>query len=194
MDDRTWNDPSVQRIRRVVVALGADLTDQVVFIGGSIAPLLHTSALFDAPRPTKDLVPAGDHLGSSGQEWDRIAVEHRVAADLRDGIAAWHADAPTFLCLKWAAYNDRGNNDPHTSNDLQDIIALIAARDSLVEEAEASGIVACSFIATQAAKIVGRADFDDLLAGHLHNSQDPYQVHQLVSAQLTRLSTTRSHS
>jgi hypothetical protein len=44
---------SVQRIRRIAVALG-ELSSGVVFIGGAIAPLLQTDPPFDEARPTTD--------------------------------------------------------------------------------------------------------------------------------------------
>ena len=49
-----YHHPSVQRIVRVATALG-DLARDVVFIGGSIAPLLHVDPLFPRPRPTRDV-------------------------------------------------------------------------------------------------------------------------------------------
>lgn len=46
--------PSVQRLARVARALG-DVADQVVFIGGAIAPLLQLDPPFPEARPTKDI-------------------------------------------------------------------------------------------------------------------------------------------
>ncbi len=46
--------PSVQRIRRVAVALG-ELAGEVVFIGGAIAPLLQDDPPFEEARPTRDV-------------------------------------------------------------------------------------------------------------------------------------------
>ena len=53
MSGDAFESPSVQRIVRVARRLG-DLSNDVVFIGGSIAPLLQTNPPFDGPRPTKD--------------------------------------------------------------------------------------------------------------------------------------------
>ena len=150
--------PSVKRLKRVAEALG-DLAPRIVFIGGSIAPLLQTVPPFDEARPTKDvdgvvataayseidvlhaalrargfrqppsesahvhrwrsphddpldLVPAGSHLGGSGQLWDQIALDAPTSADLGDGVIIRHAGGPTFLALKWAAYADRVPTTP----------------------------------------------------------------------------------
>lgn len=45
---------SEARLIRVATALG-DLLDEVTFIGGAIAPLLHVDSPFDRPRPTVDV-------------------------------------------------------------------------------------------------------------------------------------------
>jgi hypothetical protein len=46
--------PSIQRLKRVARSLGG-MTEDVVFIGGSIAPLLQAEPPFDEARPTKDV-------------------------------------------------------------------------------------------------------------------------------------------
>ncbi|MEO7359196.1 MAG: hypothetical protein ABI120_02625, partial [Gemmatimonadaceae bacterium] len=48
------NTPALDALRRVAIALGAEC-ERVVFIGGAIAPLLHTLAVLPAVRPTKDV-------------------------------------------------------------------------------------------------------------------------------------------
>ena len=59
-----------------------------------------------------DLVPAGTHLGGSGSPLGQVAVDTAVAIALHTSNGAAmvirHADAPTFLALKWAAFEDRG--------------------------------------------------------------------------------------
>lgn len=211
--------PSIARIRRVATALGP-LAEQVVFIGGAIAPLLQTDPPFGEARPTKDvdaviassgygdvgrlhealralafrqvlretphlhrwtspdgdwldLVPSGGHPGGSGQRWDRLALDSSVRIDLGDGIVVRHASAPAFLGLKWAAYGDRGAADPFASHDLEDILALVASRATIVEEVAATAEPLRAFVVAGAASLVGDVRLPDLLAGHLNNAQDP---------------------
>lgn len=204
---------------RLAVAL-QELLEQVVFIGGAIAPLLQTDPPFDAPRPTKDvdaviastnygtmnsvherlgtlgfrqdpadrahlhrwrspdgdildLVPAGGHPGASGQLWDRLAIETSERVDLGDGRTIRHASAPMFLALKLAAYADRGAADPFGSHDLEDIIALLAARPGIAEEVRRAPAEARKFIRGALSQLAARSDFEDLLAGCLNNTPDP---------------------
>ena len=49
-----------------------------------------------------DLVPAGDHLGASGQVWDQVAIDTAIECQLEEGLTVRHASAPAFLALKWA--------------------------------------------------------------------------------------------
>lgn len=225
--------PSIQRLKRVARALD-ELAEDVVFVGGSIAPLLQTKPLFDEARPTRDvdglvastaysdierlhdalraggfgqtpgdtahihrwispdgdvldLVPAGAHLGGSGQVWDRIALECSVAADLGDEVLIHHASAPAFLALKWAAHVDRGAVDPYASHDLEDIVALVASRATIVAEIRESTSELKCFLAVQATKLLEDNGRDDILAGHLNNAQDPRSTWQLVLRRLEEI-------
>lgn len=225
--------PSVQRIVRVATALG-DLAHEVVFIGGSIAPLLHVDPLFPRPRPTRDvdaviatraytdigrfqerlrgrafrqdptathhlhgwvspdqdlldLIPAGVHLGGSGQRWDAIALETSVNAMITGGVVIRHASAPAFLALKWAAYHDRGEEDPFASHDLEDILALIAARPNLVDEVQDSTEEIVRFLTAGAERLLETTEIDDLLAAHLNNAPDPSLTFRCVKESLVRI-------
>jgi len=218
---------------RVARALG-DLTEELVFIGGAVAPLLQTRPPFPRARPTRDvdattafrsyrdlerlhgqlsaagfrqdpaapghlhrwvspagdwldLVPAGDHPGGSGQRWDWLAVETSEHADLGDGVVVRHASGPAWLALKWAAYLDRGRDDPYGSHDLEDFLALIASRPSLGGEVGASPAEVAEWIAGAAGALLQMPEVDDLLAGHLNNAQDPARVRAGVRERLQAL-------
>ena len=222
--------PSVARIKRVAQALGA-IADDVVFIGGAVAPLLQTDPPFDVPRPTKDvdaivgstsyaevgrlhdqlralgftqkpdrtnhihrwwsragdaldLVPCGEHLGGTGQEWDQEAITSSTKADLGDGVVVRIASAPVFLALKWAAHHDRGVGDPFASHDLEDILALIAARRSVPDELEAASPRVREYVASQTRSLLEDDRFEDLLAANLNNAQDPAHAITIVRERL----------
>ena len=183
------NTPALDALRRITVSLGNE-RERVVFIGGAIAPLLHTHAILPVVRPTKDvdaivatatyadfghpedalrrsgfrepdrtspdgqrfhahkwvspdgdeldLVPGGDHLGATGSRWDAYALASAEWVDLSTVEsrvpAARHANAVAYLGLKWAAFQDRGRDDPRFSHDLEDIVALMLSRPSLSDE------------------------------------------------------------
>ena len=135
-----------------------------------------------------DLIPAGTHLGAAGGAADRLAVETAVSTTLTTGLTIRHASAPGFLALKWAAYQDRGQEDPLYSDDLLDILALTASRPTLLEEIAAAPIELRTYIAEQSKTFLADANAEDLLAAHLNNAQDPAATIAAVRAMFQRLS------
>jgi len=136
-----------------------------------------------------DLVPAGDHLGASGSRWDRLtrdrSVDLDIAKDHSPSLVIRHADAPSFLMLKWAAFTDRGEDDFHGSHDVEDIFAVMASRPSLSSECEQVKEPEIRAVLTQMARTLfaDKNDFGDLLAGHikLDVKGDVKVVYQMVT-------------
>lgn len=62
-------DPSLALLAQAAHALG-DLRERVVFIGGSVAPILQTDPPFDRARPTKDV----DAIASTASYGDFAAL------------------------------------------------------------------------------------------------------------------------
>lgn len=229
----TMEHPSTQRLKRVASALGP-LVDDVVFIGGAIAPLLQSDPPFEAARPTNDvdgvvasatyadmqkleatlrelrfrqdpddmphlhrwtspdgdlfdLMPTGTHLGGSGHVWDRNAIASSVLADLGGGVSIRHASAPAFLCLKWVAHDDRGADDPFNSHDLEDIVALMASRPTIIAEVRVASTEARAFIIARVGALLTDDRKQDLLAAHLNNAQDRRGALELVLSRFEEL-------
>jgi len=134
-----------------------------------------------------DLVPAGHHLGGSGQLWDQVALDSAATADLGDGVIIRHAGGPAFLALKWAAYADRGAGDPYASHDLEDILALVASRPAIVAEVGASASGLRHFVGAASAALLEDTRIGDILAGHLNNAQDPLGATGLVFVRLREI-------
>jgi len=134
-----------------------------------------------------DLVPTGAHPGGSRNPWDAVAVETAVEATLDGGVAVRHASGPAFLALKWAAHDDRGADDPRSSHNLEDLLALIASRSSLPDEVEAAPPKLRDFLATRARRLLDDPACEDLLFSHLNNAQDPAHTVAQVQEALTRI-------
>ncbi len=135
-----------------------------------------------------DLVPAGEHLGESGNPWDVIAIETAVEATIGGGITIRHVSASAFLAQKWAAHHDRGRVDPLESHDLEDILALLASRPIILEEVAAAPAALRAYVGEQAKHFLADVNADDLLAAHLNNAQDPAATIAAVRAMLEQLS------
>jgi hypothetical protein len=205
--------PAVARIVSVARALG-ELSGDVVFIGGAIAPLLQTNQVIPRVRPTDDvdaivastqyasysaleeriralgftteiaeqkhahrwrapdgtpfdLVPAGKHLGGTGGEWDAMAIAEAVESEVGTDFKIRHASAMGFLGLKWAAFWDRGVQDPFRSEDLEDILALLVSRNELVREFKESPARLQDHIRDGLRWLQSSDDYEDLVAAHL---------------------------
>lgn len=210
--------PLLQRLVGVARALGP-LCSDIVFIGGSIAPLLQSDPAIPSVRPTKDvdgivasttyssfahiqtalrqrgfredvgttaharrwlspggtpfdLVPAGVHLGTSGNQWDTVAIETADETEIAPGLFIRHASGPGFLALKWAAFRDRGASAPFASHDLEDILALVASRPSLIDEVAHAPSELRSFIRENVERLLADPDVEDLITAHLGNAMD----------------------
>jgi len=135
-----------------------------------------------------DLVPAGEHLGRSGNPWDVMAIETAVEATIAGGVTLRHVSASAFLAQKWAAHHDRGRADPLGSRDLEDILALLASRPTILKEVAAAPAALRAYVAEQAKDFLADVNADDLLAAHLNNAQDPGATIAAVRAMLKQLS------
>lgn len=222
--------PTVARIVSVARALG-ELSGDVVFVGGAIAPLLQTNPVIPRVRPTDDvdaifasthyasynaleeriralgfttgiaeqkhvhrwrapdgtpfdLVPAGKHLGGTGGEWDYMAIAEAVESEVETGVKIRHASAPGFLGLKWAAFWDRGVQDPFLSEDLEDILALLVSRNALVREFNESPARLQDHIRNGLRWLQSSDDYEDLVAAHLANAMSFTQVADLLRSRI----------
>jgi predicted nucleotidyltransferase len=123
----------------------------------------------DAEGTKFDLVPVGQHLGASGNPWDEAALASAVETEIEPGLVIRHVSAPGFLALKFAAFQDRGSDDPYTSHDLEDIFALIASRPGIVAEIASAPPEIRAFLIEWVRRLTARDDLDDLLPAHLGN-------------------------
>lgn len=225
-------DTSVARIVSIAKTLGP-LASDVVFIGGAVAPLLHTELILPRPRPTKDvdgviathnygdsdqlhrtlrergfahvvdqrghahrwrspdgilfdLVPAGTHLGGSGNEWDWLALRNAVSATV-DGTTFRHVSAAAFIAMKVEAFQDRGHQDLRSSHDIEDVIALIASRPSITTDVAAAPAAIAAKISNFASALVNAEVAEEVLAAHLNNADDPEHVVQMVLERLVKI-------
>lgn len=120
-----------------------------------------------------DLVPAGAHLGGSGNPWDTAALDTAERGTLPGGTVVRHASAPAFLAQKLAAHHDRGRESPLDSHDLEDVLALLASRPAVLGEIAAAPPAVRAYLAAQARRFREDPYAEDLLAAHLNNAQDP---------------------
>jgi len=75
--------------------------------------------------------------------------------------------APCFVAMKLEALADRGRGDCRASHDLEDIVAVVDGRESLLDEMAAERMDLRRAVAVGIRELLGRSDFREALPGHL---------------------------
>ncbi|MDX2207604.1 MAG: hypothetical protein SFU57_08195 [Gemmatimonadales bacterium] len=99
-----------------------------------------------------DLTSCGEHLGGTGSAHDRFAHDTAVRHELPPHIR--HASPLGFLVLKWGAYRDRGQDAPHRSKDLSDLVVILLASEQWREELENAPCWVREFVREQATALL----------------------------------------
>ncbi|MFN2317653.1 MAG: hypothetical protein ABR602_13375, partial [Gemmatimonadales bacterium] len=80
-----------------------------------------------------------------------------------------------------------GAADPRASHDLEDMLALLAARPQVVAEVATAPTELMGCVSRAARDLIAMPELDDLLAGHLNNAYDAAQVCDQVRQRLRAL-------
>ena len=138
-----------------------------------------------SPQSIKfDLVPCGAHAGGTGSLVDLAAVRTAVSLEIETGLVIHHASGPAFLAQKILAYRDRGRADPLESDDLTDILSLVASRPELIGEVWGAPPELREVVVAGIGEILRDPNGGDLIAAHLSGAQEPAST---IAAALERL-------
>lgn len=85
-----------------------------------------------------DVMPPDPSVLGFTNPWYGTALDDTRSTEIADGLAIRVPAPPVLLATKLAAHEDRGADDPMTSTDLEDVIALLANRPELVGEVAAA--------------------------------------------------------
>jgi predicted nucleotidyltransferase len=129
-----------------------------------------------------DLMPLDASILNFTNRW--YADAHRTAevVELRGGLALRIITAPYFLATKIEAFRGRGEGDYFTSHDLEDFIAVVDGRPSLLDEVEAASTELRNYIGEAVGALLAEPRFLDALPGYLM----PDESNQRRIGQLTR--------
>ena len=116
--------------------------------------------------------------------WYRVGYDEALAVELAGGLKLRHLSAPHFLATKFETFKDRGNNDVYLSHDLEDIMAVIEGRSSVVQEMASAQAEVQKHVAQSVAALIDMPTFHNALAGLL---SDP-EREQTVMARLIQIS------
>ncbi len=199
----------------VAEALGEELLDRVVFIGGSTTAFLITDPItrqtvrftddvdlvvhiegkakwlwLQRELQTRgfkqsmvddlicrlrlgdlkvDIMPDDENILGFSNRWYREAVTHAWRHPLSESITIRLLTPVYFIATKLEAWLGRGNNDPLSSHDLEDIINLVDGRAELSDEVAEADAEVRKYIATQFQILMEHPDFDYAVQGNLQD-------------------------
>jgi PilZ domain-containing protein len=114
-----------------------------------------------------DIMPTEARILGFSNRWYTDTMQHSEVYDLNDGLRIRVAAPPYFLATKLEAFEGRGKNDFLASRDLEDIIALIDGRPSVVEELRKAPEPVCEYISSEIGRMLRSTKFKEALPGHL---------------------------
>jgi predicted nucleotidyltransferase len=114
-----------------------------------------------------DVMPTDSSILGFSNKWYTEAMKTSENIKLPDGAEIRIVSAPLFLATKLEAFYGRGDGDYMASHDLEDIIAILDGRTSLVDEVSTSSTALRSYLSDEFSKLLANNDFQDALPGHL---------------------------
>lgn len=86
-----------------------------------------------------DVMPTDPSILGFSNPWYEVALDRKMPVEVVGELVVYVPEPPVFLASKLAAHADRGREDPSTSVDLEDVVALFSGRPELPEEVERFG-------------------------------------------------------
>lgn len=102
-----------------------------------------------------DIMPTEEDVLGFTNRWYREILTHRAYHLLHTGVSIPLPTAPLYLATKWEAFHDRGGVDPLRSEDLEDIISVVAGRPEILPEIQAGTAELRSWLADKANELLG---------------------------------------
>lgn len=114
-----------------------------------------------------DVMPTDAQVLGFGNAWYRAAWQSAPTLELPGGRVIRHIPAPLFLATKLAAFEGRGDGDYLASPDLEDFVAVVDGRSTLLDEFEASEDNLKRHLAERIGRLLDDPDFEYALPGLL---------------------------
>lgn len=114
-----------------------------------------------------DVMPTDPSVLGFGNPWYELAFGAAERAVLPSGNHIRCVSAPSFLATKLAAFDGRGAGDYLASHDIEDFIAVVDGRGSIVDEVHAVDARLASYLAARVGQLLDDPVFGQALAGLL---------------------------
>lgn len=114
-----------------------------------------------------DIMPTDPKILGFGNRWYAAASEHANAIQLSSGKYIRIVSAPYFLVTKLEAFDGRGYGDYLMSHDIEDIIAVLDGRPTIVAEVKSASLVLANELATRFSHLLQDRQFIEAISGHM---------------------------
>jgi hypothetical protein len=114
-----------------------------------------------------DVMPLDAGILGFSNPWYPGALATSVEVPLSNGLTIRAITAPYFLATKMEAFRGRGKGDYFASHDLEDFIAVVDGRSSLLDEVQMSALELRQYLAEGVARLLAASRFLDALPGYL---------------------------
>lgn len=123
-----------------------------------------------------DFMPDDANILGFSNRWYQKGIETAVTQRLTGNLSIRRLIPSLFIAKKLEAYRGRGDGDPLTSHDLEDILIVVDGRKELVDEVFEADEDIRRFIAEQLRDLQRHRDFDHFLAGNIRGPEGRIEI------------------
>jgi predicted nucleotidyltransferase len=113
-----------------------------------------------------DVMSTGPHPGPSNR-WYGEALAHAEPFAVSPRASIRLISAPHFLATKLEAFGDGRRGDLFSSHDIEDVVAVVDGRKTVVEEVRRAPASVADYLRETFTQLLAERDFADAVAGHL---------------------------
>ena len=114
-----------------------------------------------------DVMPTDTKLLGFGNKWYESAAKNAQTEKLPSGKSIRMVSAPYFLITKLEAFDGRGRGDYLLSHDIEDLVAVLDGRPSIVDEVKKSESKLTNEISRRFQALLQDQRFIDSVSGHM---------------------------
>ena len=118
-----------------------------------------------------DIMPTDPKILGFGNQWYQPAMENSVKIKLPKDKAIQMVSAPYFLITKLEAFDGRGNGDYLLSHDIEDLIAVLDGRSSIIDEIKQSDPKLVKTLSERFSSLFQDRQFVDSVSGHIPSDE-----------------------
>lgn len=138
-------------------------------------------------RVVLDVMPTEETILGFSNRWYPLGLATAEAYPLGNDLTIRVVTAPVFLATKWVAFDQRGAGDHFGSRDVEDILVVVAGRQTLPAEVARADDTLQEWLAARTAAFLNHPDAPDVIAGALPDARFDGTLVGRVQARLTAL-------